>query len=165
MKRTSFATMPCPLARALHHFTDPWNGLVIREAFYGARRYDDFKLKLGIATNTLSRVLKDLVEAGLLERHVYNEKPIRFEYLLTPEGRDLRPVLLTLLDWGCKHRAMPDATVALTDSLTGETVQLGLIDRRTGKEIDHTHKVIRRGNDVSAGATYAFPDAQLELAA
>lgn len=160
MKRTSFATMPCPLARALDNFSDPWNGLVIREAFYGKTRYDDFKNALGIPTNTLSRVLRDLVEAGLLTRRVYSEKPTRYEYLLTPAGSELRPVLLTLLAWGNKHRPSENATVELVDTSTGKPVSLGLIDMATGKTIGDVHQVVRNTADAPRSPAPAPSEAQ-----
>jgi DNA-binding HxlR family transcriptional regulator len=158
MKRTSFADMRCPLARALDSFSDGWNGLVLREAFYGSARFDEFKQALGIPTNTLTRVLKGMVDDGLLERRAYSDKPPRFEYLLTDAGRDLRPVLLTLLAWGNKHRMPPDAKVRLTDTTTGKPVDLGLVDLTTGKTIGADHKVIRRAKNERTPHVYAFPE-------
>jgi len=144
MRRTSFEAMPCPLARAADAVGDSWNMLILREAFYGHTRFDEFQTELGIATNTLTRRLADLVEVGLLEKRLYSEKPPRHEYLLTPKGRDIRPVLLTLLDWGNRH-AMPRAQpVRLIDTTSGEPVELALIDARTGRAIGPEHKVQRR---------------------
>src|SRR5689334_10664559 len=111
MKRTRFDSMPCPLARALEHLSDSWNVLILREAFFGARRFDEFASKLEIPSNTLTARLKSLVAGGILQRRQYSERPPRFEYVLTEKGRDLRPVLLTLFAWGTKYDPPPHVTV------------------------------------------------------
>ncbi|MCX4097989.1 winged helix-turn-helix transcriptional regulator [Nocardia sp. alder85J] len=100
MKRTSFGNWPCSVARALDLVGDTWTPLVLREAFYGIRRFDDFQQELGIARTTLADRLARLVDAGLLEKHVYDTAPIRHEYLLTEPGRDFYGVLLALTAWG-----------------------------------------------------------------
>jgi DNA-binding HxlR family transcriptional regulator len=143
MKRTSFESMPCPLARAADSLSDSWNVLILREAFYGAARFDEFETQLGIASNTLTRRLKDMVENGLFEKRLYSEKPPRYEYVLTDKGRDLRPVMLTLLAWGNKHASPPGNRTRLIDTTTGEPVELTLVDARSGKVIGREHKVQR----------------------
>jgi DNA-binding HxlR family transcriptional regulator len=155
MRRTSFEDMPCPLARAADVLGDSWNMLILREAFYGHTRFDEFESELGIASNTLTRRLASLVEAGLLEKHAYSDKPLRHEYLLTDKGRDFRPVLLTLMAWGNKH-AIPNSPVRLVDTSTEEPVQLALVDTRTGKAIGAEHKVRRKGSRVAKANYSAF---------
>jgi DNA-binding HxlR family transcriptional regulator len=150
--------MPCPLARALEHLSDSWNALILRDAFYGSTRFDEFEGALGIASNTLTRRLKDLTAGGLLERRLYSKKPPRYEYLLTDKGRDLRPVLLTLLQWGNKHSNPPGASVRLIDTLTGNPVELALIDSLTGEKIGARHKVLRRMPNGKSLQSYPFPD-------
>ncbi|MBV8604888.1 MAG: helix-turn-helix transcriptional regulator [Pelomonas sp.] len=145
MRRTSFESMNCPLARAADALGDSWNVLILREALYGRTRFDEFLAELGIASNTLTRRLAELVEAGLLEKRLYSEKPPRHEYLLTAKGRDFRPVLLTLLAWGNKHAMPKQQPVRLIDSTNGETVELALIDARSGRPIGPEHKVLRQG--------------------
>ncbi len=159
MKRTSFKTMPCPLARAMEYLSDSWNALILREAFYGAARFDDFESALGIATNTLASRLKDLVTGGLFERRQYSITPPRYEYVLTEKGRDLRPVMLALLHWGNKHEPSPNSTARLMDSQTGLAVDLALIDAVTGERIGPRHKVMRRAPDGTSLQSYPFPDA------
>jgi hypothetical protein len=83
----------------------------------------------------LTRRLKGLVAAGLLERRRYQERPARFEYVLTERGRDFRPVLWTLLSWGNRHFAPEGASVQLIDSATGEVADPVLVDRSTGKAL------------------------------
>jgi DNA-binding HxlR family transcriptional regulator len=158
MKKSDFSSMPCPVARALDHLGDGWTVLTLREAFYGAARFDDFKEALGVATNTLTRVLKDLVESGVFERLQYQDRPPRFEYVLTQKGRDLRPVLLTLLAWGNTHAPAPSGVVQLVDSTTGQPVDLQLIDRTTGKPIGPEHKINRKYPRERASKSFAFPD-------
>lgn len=158
MKRTSFESMPCPLARALEHLSDSWNALILREAFYGATRFDEFEAALGIASNTLTRRLKDMTAGGLFERRLYNKKPPRYEYVLTGKGRDLRPVLLTLLQWGNKYSNPPGSSVRLVDTQTGNPVELALIDGLTGERIGSRHKVLRSGPHGKTQQSYPFPD-------
>ena len=144
MKRTSFESMHCPVARAADTLGDSWNVLILREAFYGRTRFDEFVAELGIPSNTLTRRLNDLVCSGLLEKQLYNEKPPRYQYVLTPKGRDLRPVLLALLTWGNQHATPKQQPVRLIDTTTGESVELALIDAKTGRRIGPEHKVIRQ---------------------
>jgi DNA-binding HxlR family transcriptional regulator len=158
MKRTSFESMPCPLARALEHLSDSWNVLIVREAFYGSRRFDEFENALGIAPNTLTSRLKALTAGGLFERRLYTEKPPRYEYVLTEKGRDLRPVLLTLLQWGNKHSKAPGSTVQLVDTVTGKPVELTVVDNVTGEVISARHRVSRRIPNGKTVQSYAFPD-------
>jgi DNA-binding HxlR family transcriptional regulator len=113
--------MPCPIARGLDRVGEWWNILILRDAFQGATRFDQFQKNLGIAPNILSRRLRGLVQAGLLEKVRYNDHPPRDEYLLTPIGRDFRPVLRAMLAWGNTH-FMPDGQqVVVRDSATAET--------------------------------------------
>jgi DNA-binding HxlR family transcriptional regulator len=79
---------------------DQWTLLVLREAFYGVTRFDRFQESLGIARNTLTERLDRLVGAGLLTRVRYQERPARYEYLLTEMGRDFFPALAAIIHWG-----------------------------------------------------------------
>ncbi|WP_304523629.1 helix-turn-helix domain-containing protein [Actinocorallia sp. API 0066] len=108
MRRTSFANWPCSIARTIDVLGDWWTPLVLRECFYGVRRFDEFQQQLGIARNTLSDRLKRLVEVGLLEKRVYETQPVRHEYVLTASGRDFFPVLAALNAWGDRHLADQD---------------------------------------------------------
>src|SRR6185437_16671788 len=90
----------CSIARALEVLGDRWTLLVIRDAFLGVHRFDDFQRDLGVARNVLSDRLARLVDEGLLERRRYQERPERFEYRLTEKGLDLFEVLAALMHWG-----------------------------------------------------------------
>ncbi len=95
--------MPCPIALSLERVGEWWSIMILRDAFLGLTRFDQFRKSLGIAPNILSRRLQSLVDAGLLERSRYSEHPPRDEYLLTDLGRDFWPVLWALLAWGKRH--------------------------------------------------------------
>jgi DNA-binding HxlR family transcriptional regulator len=102
MKRKNFGAMQCPIARGLERVGEWWSILILRDAFAGMSRFDEFQKSLGIAPNMLTRRLTALVEAGLLQRHRYSERPPRDEYRLTGRGHDFRPVLLAMLAWGTR---------------------------------------------------------------
>jgi DNA-binding HxlR family transcriptional regulator len=100
MKRRSFVDMNCSVAQALEIVGEWWTLLILRDAFVGIRRFDDFQARLGISRNVLTTRLEALVEHGLLERVQYSERPPRDEYRLTPKGRGLWTVLHALREWG-----------------------------------------------------------------
>ena len=135
MQRKSFGTMQCRIARRLERVGEWWSILILRDAFYGLTRFDEFQRSLGVAPNMLTRRLSALVEAGLLERRRYSERPPRYEYVLTPRGRDFRPVLLTLLAWGNKHFAPEGASVQVADRDTGALAEPVVVDRVSGRPI------------------------------
>lgn len=112
----------CSVARALELVGERWTLLILRDAFGGVRRFEDFQRSLGIARNVLQARLERLRAEGILERRRYLERPKRFEYRLTDEGLDLWPVMVTLLKWGDRHRA-PDGppTVLEHRDCGGET--------------------------------------------
>src|ERR687885_1434461 len=93
----------CSIARAMEILGERWTFLILREAFYGVRRFSDIQRNLGIARNILSARLQTLVRAGILERRRYQEEPERFEYRLTAAGRDLYPAIITIMRWGDEH--------------------------------------------------------------
>jgi DNA-binding HxlR family transcriptional regulator len=136
MQRTSFSDMACPIARSLEHVGEWWSILILREAFNGRTRFDEFRDILGVAPNILTRRLKALVAAGLLERRPYCERPPRYEYILTARGRDFRPVMLSLMAWGNRHFAPEGPTVQIVDAKTGQPADPVLVDRATGRPID-----------------------------
>src|SRR5690348_8494726 len=119
MQRKSFGSMTCPIARGLERVGEWWSILILRDAFAGMTRFDEFQKSLGIAPNMLTRRLNALVEAGLLVRRRYSEHPPRDEYLLTDRGRDFRPVLLAMLAWGNRHFAPEGASIQVVDARTG----------------------------------------------
>jgi DNA-binding HxlR family transcriptional regulator len=145
MQHKDLGQMPCPIARSLARVGEWWSILILRDALRGVTRFDDFRKSLDIAPNMLSRRLAELVEAGLLERQRYSERPPRDEYILTDRGREFRPVMLTLMAWGNRHFAPEGPTVQMVDTETGAPVEPVLIDRATGLSLDDKRFRVVRG--------------------
>jgi DNA-binding HxlR family transcriptional regulator len=103
MRRTSFEDMNCSIAQSLEIIGEWWTLLIIRDAFFGVTRFDEFRERLGIAPNILTSRLDTLVDAGVLERRAYDDARERYDYVLTAKGRALWPVLTTLRQWGDKY--------------------------------------------------------------
>ncbi len=114
MRWNELANVPCSVARATSVVGERWTLLVLRDCFMGVRRFEDFERRLGIARPVLSQRLKKLVEEGVLNRVRYEERPARYEYRLTPKGRDLYPVLMGLTAWGDKYMAGEDGPPVVT---------------------------------------------------
>ena len=107
-RTTRLDTMRCSVARTLDVIGEWWTMLIMRDAFKGVTRFEDFHRNLGIARTVLSARLDRLVEAGIFIRRQYSDHPPRSEYLLTEKGRDLFPVLVTLMQWGDRWTADDD---------------------------------------------------------
>src|SRR5438093_5787947 len=122
MRRTRFADMHCSVARSLDVVGEWWTLLVLRDAFRGVRRFEDFQRDLGIARNVLSDRLQTLVDHGILERRRYSDRPPRDEYRLTAKGLDLYPVIVGLLQWGDKWAADDGPPVILRHKACGHEV-------------------------------------------
>lgn len=100
MRWDEIENLPCSIARSLSVVGDRWTLLVLRECFLGVRRFEDFQAHLGLSRHRLADRLARLVEDGVLKKVPYQDKPLRLEYRLTDKGRDLYPVLLSLVRWG-----------------------------------------------------------------
>ncbi len=135
MQHKSYGNMKCPIARSLDRVGEWWSILILRDAFYGLRRFDEFQKSLGVAPNILTRRLNALVEAGLLERRRYSNHPPRDEYVLTKRGRDFHPILLALSAWGTRHFAPEGAAVQVLNQRTGAVAEPVLVDSQTGQPI------------------------------
>ncbi len=135
MQHKNLGDMPCPIARSLERVGEWWSILILRDAFNGLSRFDQFQKSLGIAPNMLTRRLKTLVESGLLERRRYSERPPRDEYVVTDRGRDFHPVLWALIGWGNKHFAPEGESIVVVDAATGEVADPVVVDRRSGRPL------------------------------
>lgn len=123
MGRTDFTTHRCPVARAMAVLGERWAILVLREAFYGTTRFDEFERNLGIAPNILSARLRGLVEHGLLERAAAPGPGARHEYRLTDKGRDFFPAYVALKGWADRWMTGPEGPlVVLREAGTGREV-------------------------------------------
>jgi DNA-binding HxlR family transcriptional regulator len=108
MRWRDIGDVPCSIARTLAVVGDRWTLLVLRDAFLRTRRFEDFQKSLGVTRHLLADRLGKLVAEGILERVQYQERPARFEYRLTEKGRDLYPVIVSLVGWGDRWLAGAD---------------------------------------------------------
>ena len=115
LKRT-YEGQNCSIARALELVGERWTLLIIRDAFLGLHRFDEFQESLGVARNVLAERLHRLVGEGIFERSAYSERPPRFEYRLTEKGRELAVPLLALMQWGDRHLSQRPPRVARRQS-------------------------------------------------
>ncbi len=105
MLHRTYEDQNCSIARSLELIGERWTILIVRDAFLGIRRFDDFQQSLGVSRGVLVDRLSRLVEAGIFERRRYQERPERYEYRLTDKGRDLWPMTIALLKWGDRYYA------------------------------------------------------------
>jgi DNA-binding HxlR family transcriptional regulator len=105
MQRTDFSLMTCSIARSLAAAGEPWSPLVLRDVWVGINRFDDIQRDLGLSRKVLTERLKHLVEAGMLERRPYSERPPRHEYVLTRKGLEFVDVLMAMAEWGDRWTA------------------------------------------------------------
>lgn len=134
MPRRPINDEPCPVARAVDVVGDRWSLLIVRDAFDGTRRFSDFQRSLGMARNILSDRLRKLVEQGILETQDASDGTAYQEYVLTPQGESLFPVVVALRQWGEQHLFAP-----------GERHSV-LINKRTRKPIA---RMVPQANDGS----------------
>jgi DNA-binding HxlR family transcriptional regulator len=149
MKLKSFDHMNCSLAQTLNVIGERWTLLILRDAFFGAKRFGQFERSLGIAKNILAARLNRLVDEGILERRdaLDGAHP---EYVLTEKGLDLQPVLLAMTHWGDKH--MADAR--------GE--RLVFVEMATGRPIRRMSVVSEDGRTLEARDVQATPGPALK---
>lgn len=119
MDEISASTYQCSVARTVEVVGERWTMLILREAFLGVKRFDHIQRDLGIARNILSDRLGKLVDQEILEKRRYSERPPRYEYRLTAKGRDLYPIVVTLMQWGDKYTAPGGAPVILVHDECG----------------------------------------------
>lgn len=166
MGRTAnYSNERCSVAAALAVVGDPWTLLILRDAFFGVRRFDDWQARLGVARNVLAARLKTLVEQGVMETRLYSEHPPRKDYLLTRKGRDLAPVIVALKAWGDAHVYGPSArpldlvhacgaelTPKVVCSACGETVE--------GRDLTPRRRQAATVGEALAGAPAEAPEAE-----
>ena len=116
--------MNCSIGQSLEVVGEWWSLLIIRDAFFGVTRFDEFQERLGIARNVLNQRLSHLVDEGVFERVAYNEHPPRFDYVLTDQGRDLWPVVVALRQWGDRWRAPDGPPLQLVHRECGHIAEL-----------------------------------------
>ncbi|HEX9888103.1 MAG TPA: helix-turn-helix domain-containing protein [Nitriliruptorales bacterium] len=154
--RTSLADLPCSVARTLDLIGDAWTVLILRDVFYGRRRFSEFADSLPIARNVLTHRLNALVAAGILRKVAYQERPLRHEYRLTDAGRDLFGVVLALARWGDQHitPAGQPAPVTFVHAVCGHDTHAEVVCAACGERLEPRDVRVRPnfGQDVPAVA-------------
>jgi DNA-binding HxlR family transcriptional regulator len=137
VRRTRFDEWPCPIARVTDLVGDWWTPLVLRQAFYGARRFDEYVDTLGIPRPVLSKRLARLTDEGFLEKRQYEARPPRYEYRLTDKGRAFWDVLAAMWRFGMDWQwTEDDPPFVLRDRETGQEVHPVVVDEVTGERLD-----------------------------
>ena len=135
-KLSRLANKECSVVRAMDLVGDRWSILILREAYYGVKRFDELELYVGIAPNILSARLKKLVSAGIMKRVPLPEHSGRYEYVLTEKGRDFFPAYLALKKWGddwLSDSAGPQ--VVFRDREAGRPIKYPEIRREDGEPL------------------------------
>lgn len=136
MDRKSFSGMDCSVAQCLEVVGEWWSMLIVRDAFLGVTRFDDFQRRLGISRNILNDRLNTLVDAGVLTRVPYSEHPPRHDYRLTDKGRDLWPVLTAMRQWGDRYAAPAGPPLRVTHKACGAFTEAVLVCSSCGEAIE-----------------------------
>ena len=141
VKRTSLEHAECPIARALDAIGDWWSLLIIREALLGRRRFGEFQRNLGLAKNILTVRLRALIDRGILATAQASDGSAYQEYVLTPKGRGLFPVLVALRQWSEEFDEYPEEIATL------------LVDRDSGRPVKKLELHASDGRLLNAGDT------------
>ena len=145
MKRTSLEKAECPIARSLDAIGDWWSLLIIRDAFLGIRRFGEFQKSIGLAKNILTVRLRALVDQGILKTAPASDGSAYQEYVLTPKGRGVFPVLVALRQWSEEFSSSPDEFSTL------------LVDREKGRPVRKLELHARDGRLLGAADTMLKP--------
>lgn len=132
MRNPDFSHLECSLAKTLGLVGEWWTLLIIRDLFYGLRRFDAIRRDLGIARNVLTDRLRKLEDRGLVERRRYQDKPERFEYRLTLKGKDLYGATLALMAWADRWEAPAGPPVVLRHGSDGHAIEPVVVCGRCG---------------------------------
>jgi DNA-binding HxlR family transcriptional regulator len=136
MQRTSFEDMNCSIARTLHVVGEWWSLLIVRDAFLGVTKFDDFQARLAISRNILTQRLNHLVDNEILQRVPYQQHPPRFEYRLTDKGRDLFHVITALRQWGDRWAAPDGEPLTVRHKSCGHVSQAVPICSHCGEKLE-----------------------------
>jgi DNA-binding HxlR family transcriptional regulator len=135
VERKSFSEMHCSVAQCLEVVGEWWSLLIVRDAFLGVTRFDDFQERLGISRNVLNHRLARLVGAGVLVKVAYSDHPPRSDYHLTDKGRDLWPVITMMRQWGDKYAAPDGPPLELIHERCGHVSDARVVCSSCGEEI------------------------------
>ena len=133
-KRTRFEKADCPVARSVDAIGDCWSMLIIRDAMLGLRRFSEFQKNLGLAKNILTVRLRALVANGILKTEPASDGSAYQEYVLTPKGRGVFPVMVALRQWSEEFAFAPDElSNIMVDRRSGQRVQKLELHARDGR--------------------------------
>src|SRR5256885_11478610 len=136
VKRSRLTNKECSVARVMEVVGDRWSILLLREAYYGTRRFDEFQYYLGVAPNILSARLEKFVDLGMMARVPLPQHGGRYEYVLTKKGRDFFPTYLALKKWGDDWLAEPEGPpVGFTDRTRRRPVQYPMLLSSPGQTL------------------------------
>jgi len=155
VRRTSFEDMNCSVAQCLEVVGEWWSLLIVRDAFLGIRRFDDFQARLGISRNILQQRLTHLVDNDVLERVPYQDKPPRSEYRLTEKGRDLWPVVTAMRQWGDRWAAPDGPPLQMRHKGCGQVVDAVEVCSACGEPLDARAVTAEPGPSAAAGGLIA----------
>lgn len=155
MQRTSFENMNCSVAQCLEVVGEWWSMLIVRDAFLGVTRFDDFQTRLGISRNILTQRLNHLVDNGVLVRKPYQDHPPRSEYRLTDKGRDLWLVLTAMRQWGDKWAAPDGVPIRIKHKSCGKVVKAVAVCSHCGEALDARAVTAMPGPGASGGELLA----------
>ncbi|MET3911146.1 DNA-binding HxlR family transcriptional regulator [Bradyrhizobium sp. S3.3.6] len=145
MQRKSWASEECPMARSVDVIGDWGSLMILRQAFGGTTRFDDFQKELEISRNLLTARLKKLVVCGILERRPIAEEARRHEYVLTEMGEDLFATIIALRQWGDRWLFRPDPPpIRMLDGIDGSELEPIKVRSSRGREIKLADFRLRR---------------------
>jgi DNA-binding HxlR family transcriptional regulator len=150
---------PSSVRRTLEIFIDPWTFAVLREAFFGVRRFDEFQQNLGISRNVLTKRLNHLVAHHIFERRLYQRRPDRYEYVLSERGIDMYPIFVAMMRWG--DRWLDDGSgppLLLFHNSCGEQSNPILACDRCGEEINAREMTYAAGPGAESGPPASAPE-------
>jgi DNA-binding HxlR family transcriptional regulator len=151
VQRTSFEGISCSVAQCLEVVGEWWTLLIVRDAFLGVTRFDDFQARLGISRNILTQRLNHLVDSGILTRVRYNDHPPRSEYRLTRKGRELWHVVVAMRQWGDRWAAPDGPPVQTRHTSCGHIVTAVPMCSHCGEPLDARSVTAVPGPGASAG--------------
>jgi DNA-binding HxlR family transcriptional regulator len=152
MPKQLFADISCSIARTVDVIGQRWTPLIVRDLFAGMTKFEDIRRDLGIASNILAVRLEELGRHGVVERRQYHSTPARYEYVLTDKGRDLYPVVATLVAFGDKWLSAPDGPPALmVHADCGQVTMAKTVCAECGGELNADNAIYAPGPGAKAG--------------
>ena len=151
MSKQVFADISCSIARAVDVIGQRWTPLIVRDLFAGMTKFEDIRRDLGIASNILAARLDELERNGVVDRRQYQSAPARHEYVLTDKGRDLYPVIATLLAFGDKWLALDGPPALITHTDCGHVTTAKTVCAECGGELNAANAIHSPGPGANPG--------------